>query len=165
MNNWVQVFGTNKLLWFFPIRLYLGQPKGNGIEWNEPFLDEKKITYNSNVIDPHMSNYGSSNRTGIQQKEQGDNIINKVTSLSSLYNNYSNFKFNNEKKENMNATNNQSANSTTLLNSNSHRDIATSSRLATPVPAPQSKLNQDQNNSNNLSNPISVGSNIELPSM
>jgi hypothetical protein len=33
MNNWEQVMGTSKLLWFFPFKLELGKPKGNGLDW------------------------------------------------------------------------------------------------------------------------------------
>jgi hypothetical protein len=38
--------GTNKLLWFFPFRLYIGMPIGNGIDWFDKYLDnylEKRI--------------------------------------------------------------------------------------------------------------------------
>jgi hypothetical protein len=27
--------GNSKLLWFFPLRINLGAPEGNGIDWNE----------------------------------------------------------------------------------------------------------------------------------
>ena len=30
--------GTNKLLWFFPIKLSLGMPIGNGIDWFDKLL-------------------------------------------------------------------------------------------------------------------------------
>jgi hypothetical protein len=33
LNNWYQVFGTNKLLWPFPIFLGSGKPLGDGIYW------------------------------------------------------------------------------------------------------------------------------------
>ena len=32
-NNWIEVMGITKWLWFFPIKLYQGKPKGNGIDW------------------------------------------------------------------------------------------------------------------------------------
>ena len=31
--NWLQVFGENKLLWFFPIISESGNPKGDGLVW------------------------------------------------------------------------------------------------------------------------------------
>lgn len=27
--------GNSKLLWFFPLKIYLGAPEGNGIDWAE----------------------------------------------------------------------------------------------------------------------------------
>ena len=33
LNNWYQVFGTNKLLWPFPVFLGSGKPLGDGIYW------------------------------------------------------------------------------------------------------------------------------------
>ncbi len=33
--NWYEVMGVNKLLWFIPLKRYQGKPKGNGIEWGE----------------------------------------------------------------------------------------------------------------------------------
>ena len=37
-HNWYQVFGTNKLLWPFPIYSASGKPLGDGIYWptNKP---------------------------------------------------------------------------------------------------------------------------------
>jgi hypothetical protein len=35
--NWTQVMGANKFLWFFPLKLYIGVAKGNGIDWNEGY--------------------------------------------------------------------------------------------------------------------------------
>lgn len=42
MNNWYQVFGTNKLLWPFPIFMGSGKPLGDGIYWpnNTPGQDD-----------------------------------------------------------------------------------------------------------------------------
>jgi len=37
--------GSSKLLWFLPLNLYIGLPKGNGVDWDEPLLiDENKIS-------------------------------------------------------------------------------------------------------------------------
>ena len=33
--NWTQVMGANKFLWFFPLKLYVGIAKGNGIDWHD----------------------------------------------------------------------------------------------------------------------------------
>jgi hypothetical protein len=34
-NNWYQVMGTSKILWFFPLKLFMGLPIGNGMDWQE----------------------------------------------------------------------------------------------------------------------------------
>ena len=35
--NWYEVMGITKWLWFFPLKMYQGKPKGNGIDWgNNP---------------------------------------------------------------------------------------------------------------------------------
>ena len=33
--NWVQVFGKNKILWFFPMFGESGKPMGDGVKWQE----------------------------------------------------------------------------------------------------------------------------------
>jgi palmitoyltransferase len=33
LENWEQVFGKNKLTWFFPIPTEKGKPDGDGITW------------------------------------------------------------------------------------------------------------------------------------
>lgn len=33
--NWTQVFGTNVLLWPFPLFGESGKPKGDGVEWKK----------------------------------------------------------------------------------------------------------------------------------
>jgi len=30
--------GNSKLLWFFPIKIYIGSPEGNGIDWTETYI-------------------------------------------------------------------------------------------------------------------------------
>lgn len=45
-NNWYQVFGTNKLLWPFPVFMGSGKPLGDGIYWANN-QEEKKVVNNS----------------------------------------------------------------------------------------------------------------------
>ncbi|MCQ2821185.1 MAG: hypothetical protein MJ252_28325 [archaeon] len=33
--NFLQVMGTSRLLWFFPLKYYYGKPKGNGLDWGK----------------------------------------------------------------------------------------------------------------------------------
>jgi palmitoyltransferase len=34
-SNWLQVMGNSKILWFLPLKLYMGIPLGNGMDWQE----------------------------------------------------------------------------------------------------------------------------------
>ena len=34
-NNWYEVMGITEWLWFIPLKIYQGKPKGNGIDWGE----------------------------------------------------------------------------------------------------------------------------------
>jgi hypothetical protein len=38
-DNYYEVMGMSKILWFFPLKRYYGKPKGNGIEWGELIED------------------------------------------------------------------------------------------------------------------------------
>ena len=38
-DNYYEVMGMSKVLWFFPLKRYYGKPKGNGIEWGELIED------------------------------------------------------------------------------------------------------------------------------
>jgi hypothetical protein len=41
LNDWYQVFGTNKMLWPFPIFLGSGKPLGDGIYWPSNVKEEE----------------------------------------------------------------------------------------------------------------------------
>ena len=47
-NNWYEVMGITKWLWFFPLKNYQGKPKGNGIDWGE---SEEDMNPSSNRAD------------------------------------------------------------------------------------------------------------------
>jgi len=57
--NWLQVMGSNKLLWFFPIKLYIGMPIGNGIDWFEKEEDNRKL-HNISLSTEHKDHNTSS---------------------------------------------------------------------------------------------------------
>ena len=74
-NNFKQVFGDNKLLWFLPINLPMGYPNGDGLTWptndeiisledlnvkNDNNSDNKKNLENSNNIEKIVPKYNSS---------------------------------------------------------------------------------------------------------
>ena len=69
--NWIQVLGTNKLLWFIPFETESGRPKGDGLTWtvrNDAILDNNngpkiKNENQGNHLDQavEMGNIGSNN--------------------------------------------------------------------------------------------------------
>ena len=44
-NNWYEVMGITKWLWFIPLKIYQGKPKGNGIDWGESEEDMLPSSY------------------------------------------------------------------------------------------------------------------------
>jgi palmitoyltransferase len=44
-NNWIEVMGITKWLWFIPLKIYQGKPKGNGIDWGESEEDMVPSSY------------------------------------------------------------------------------------------------------------------------
>lgn len=86
--NFLQVMGTSKLLWFFPLKYYYGKPKGNGLDWG--------IQSDENLVDDEQMN-AEQLEMAQQQAGQSDNNISDLgitalsknqpgqSSLSSLY--------------------------------------------------------------------------------
>ena len=53
-NNWYQVMGITKWLWFIPLKIYQGKPKGNGIDWvdnDEDLMPSSNRVENNNIND------------------------------------------------------------------------------------------------------------------
>ena len=48
-NNWYEVMGITKWLWFIPLKIYQGKPKGNGIDWGLNEEDENPYSYRAEV--------------------------------------------------------------------------------------------------------------------
>ena len=60
--NWRQVFGFNKLLWFFPLVLERGRPDGDGLNWRTvPIMGEPN---NEPPQQAEMENYNSDQPLG-----------------------------------------------------------------------------------------------------
>ena len=60
--NWRQVFGFNKLLWFFPLVLESGRPDGDGLNWRTvPIMGEPN---NEPPQQAEMENYNSDQPLG-----------------------------------------------------------------------------------------------------
>lgn len=64
--NWLQVFGTNKLLWFFPIIAEGGRPEGDGLTWKTvpvPSTELNQVDNSTNMNNNHLQN-NNNNRQG-----------------------------------------------------------------------------------------------------
>ena len=127
-NNFKQVFGDNKLLWFLPINLPMGYPNGDGLTWptNDEIIymedlnikkdnnsDNKKNLENSNNIEKIVPKYNSlSVRTGLGQTRTSS-LNDYPVNNKGTFGNYS--RYNSVKR---NSGNNQS--NTTAYDSNSN---------------------------------------------
>jgi len=82
--NWLQVMGTNKLLWFFPVKLYIGMPIGNGIDWFEKEEDNRKL-HNISLSTEHKDHNTSSlnNSKNINNSQMTPNTNNVRGQLAS----------------------------------------------------------------------------------
>jgi len=91
--NWLQVMGNNKILWFFPIKLFIGQPIGNGIDWFESKEDEIKKLHNLSLATDH--------NVSLQTNNNNNNISNPNNNQNNSNNNNNvNIELNNLNKKN-----------------------------------------------------------------
>jgi len=93
-NNWYQVMGITEWLWFIPLKIYQGKPKGNGIDWGENEEDLIPSSYRgegNNINDET----GNDNLKNIELSEKLNNdkdmdksgissLKNDVTGISAL---------------------------------------------------------------------------------
>ena len=93
-NNWYQVMGITKWLWFIPLKIYQGKPKGNGIDWvdnDEDLMPSSYRVENNNINDET----GNDNYKNIElsaklndekdmDKSRISSIKNDVTGISAL---------------------------------------------------------------------------------
>ena len=99
-DNWYEVMGITKWLWFFPLKMYQGKPKGNGIDWfiNEN-VDNLQSSLRGNINNNINDEEGNDNNKNIEMAEklnQDNNNMNKsgissmrndVTGISELHKN------------------------------------------------------------------------------
>jgi palmitoyltransferase len=93
-NNWIEVMGITKWLWFIPLKIYQGKPKGNGIDWGESEEDMIPSSYRGegNNINDETGNENYKNiELSEKLNEQKDmdrsaisSIRNDVTGISAL---------------------------------------------------------------------------------
>ena len=72
--NYYEVMGTSKCLWFFPLKRYYGKPKGNGIDWGE-LIEENQIEMNANYNKEQKDNVSGNNDHTQRTKEMDNSPI------------------------------------------------------------------------------------------
>lgn len=90
--NWIEVMGVNKYLWFIPLKVYQGKPKGNGIDWGvegEEILPSSEGNRhggggNNGVNNADKNNWGGN--IEMQQKVGDEKLLDDKSGISSLKN-------------------------------------------------------------------------------
>ena len=73
--NFIEVMGLSKVLWFIPLKTYYGKPKGNGIDWGE-LVEEN----NQNIPMVGVNNQAEEgHKEGFVSDDRSDNMMNKET--------------------------------------------------------------------------------------
>jgi len=94
LNNWYEVMGITTWLWFFPLKIYQGKPKGNGIDWGENEEDLVPSSYRGDINNINNDETANDNRnielaTKLNDEKDMDksgisSIKNDVTGISAL---------------------------------------------------------------------------------
>ena len=87
-NNWVQVMGITPWLWFFPLNMYQGKPKGNGIDWGEKDEEQMPSSYrnNNNINEQDDNNNNNNENIELAEKLNEEKEMDK-SDFSNLRNN------------------------------------------------------------------------------
>ena len=80
-NNWIEVMGVTKWLWFFPLKTFQGKPKGNGIDWGENEEELLPSSFRNNNL-----NEDNDKNIEMVEKLNGEKEMDK-SGISSLKNN------------------------------------------------------------------------------
>ena len=78
-DNYYEVMGMSKVLWFFPLKRYYGKPKGNGIEWGELIEEENEMKEGSGNSNYNKHPTTTAEHTG---KTKGDDDIPSVNTYN-----------------------------------------------------------------------------------
>ena len=83
-NNWYEVMGITKWLWFFPLKMYQGKPKGNGIDWgvNEDMIfpsSDRADNNNNNNNGDDVDNYKNIELSEKLNNDQRESDITGIT--------------------------------------------------------------------------------------
>ena len=83
-NNWYEVMGITIWLWFFPLKMYQGKPKGNGIDWGENEEDMQSSLREGNNVNENLDN---NKNIEMAEKLNADNNNMDKSGISSVRNN------------------------------------------------------------------------------
>jgi palmitoyltransferase len=83
-NNWYEVMGITIWLWFFPLKMYQGKPKGNGIDWGECEEDLQSSLREGNNVNENLDN---NKNIEMVEKLNADNNNMDKSGISSIRNN------------------------------------------------------------------------------
>ena len=98
LSNWYEVMGITKWLWFIPLKIYQGKPKGNGIDWGENEEDLIPSSYrdgNNHINEEAGNDNGKNIELASKLNDEKDmdksgisSIKNDVTGISALSKNH-----------------------------------------------------------------------------
>ena len=93
-NNWYEVMGITKWLWFFPFKMYQGKPKGNGIDWGDTGEEQSSLreanNINEDIINENNKNIEMAEKLNADKdmdKSGISSMRNDVTGISELHKN------------------------------------------------------------------------------
>ena len=96
-NNWIEVMGITKWLWFIPLKIYQGKPKGNGIDWGENEEDLIPSSFRGDINNNNVGNGNDNENIELAEKLNNEkdmdksgisSLRNEVTGISALSKNY-----------------------------------------------------------------------------
>ena len=90
-DNWYEVMGITKWLWFFPFKVYQGKPKGNGIDWgiNEDIFPSSDRADINNNNENNIDNIENDKNIELSEKLHNDLRESDITGISNVKNDIS----------------------------------------------------------------------------
>ena len=82
-DNFKQVFGENKLLWFLPINLPIGYPNGDGLTWStkEEIISLENLNINNENNNDNKKSFENNNNNISEKNVQKNNSLTVKTGL------------------------------------------------------------------------------------
>ena len=85
-NNWIEVMGITKWLWFFPLKTYQGKPKGNGIDWG---INEDVFPPSDRADINNINNNENDKNIELSEKLNNDQRESDITGITNTRNDIS----------------------------------------------------------------------------